>query len=323
MAYEDWGSDSWATEIRGSNRRRFVQIRGIEDPLIAAEVHRLSLFPGGQWFNEAGVEELPAIGKEKKSETAVQAVIGEGLAWEMGPDVQKERLEVGDVFELGPKKYKVVGILMSAGTTFNSEVWAKRSYIGELYGKPNTISVIVLRTPSAAEASRLAKELPESYQKAFLTTQTETEYYSKLQGITTRFKVAIILLTVFMAIGGIFGLMNTMFAVISQRIKDIGVLRILGYARWQILASFLLESLGIALLGGLVGCALGALSHGFSATSIVGSGQGGFGKTVIFRLVVDASTLGIGLLLTLFMGFLGGLLPSLNAMRLKPLESLR
>jgi ABC-type antimicrobial peptide transport system permease subunit len=323
MAYEDRGSDSWATEIRGSNRRRFVQIRGIEDPLIAAEVHRLSLFPGGQWFNEAGVEELPAIGKEKKSETAVQAVIGEGLAWEMGPDVQKERLEVGDVFELGPKKYKVVGILMSAGTTFNSEVWAKRSYIGELYGKPNTISVIVLRTPSAAEASRLAKELPESYQKAFLTTQTETEYYSKLQGITTRFKVAIILLTVFMAIGGIFGLMNTMFAVISQRIKDIGVLRILGYARWQILASFLLESLGIALLGGLVGCALGALSHGFSATSIVGSGQGGFGKTVIFRLVVDASTLGIGLLLTLFMGFLGGLLPSLNAMRLKPLESLR
>ena len=73
----------------------------------------------------------------------------------------------------------------------------------------------------------------------------------------------------------------------------------------------------------LVGCALGALSHGFSATSIVGSGQGGFGKTVIFRLVVDASTLGIGLLLTLFMGFLGGLLPSLNAMRLKPLAYLR
>ncbi len=65
------------------------------------------------------------------------------------------------------------------------------------------------------------------------------------------------------------------------------------------------------------------LSHGLSATSIVGSGQGGFGKTVIFRLVVDVNTLGIGILLTLFMGLFGGLLPALNAMRLKPLESLR
>ena len=73
---------------------------------------------------------------------------------------------------------------------------------------------------------------------------------------------------------------------------------------------------------GLIGCALGSLCHGISATSVVGSGQG-FGKTVIFRLTVDASTLSAGLLLTLFMGLLGGLLPSLAAMRLRPLESMR
>src|SRR5262249_49515143 len=127
---------------------------------------------------------------------------------------------------------------------------------------------------------------------------------------------------VFMAVGGIFGVMNTMFAAISQRVKDIGVLRILGYARWQILTSFLLESLVIALVGGLLGCALGSLCHGISATSIVGSGQG-FGKTVIFRLTVDAGTISTGVLLTLFMGLLGGLLPSLSAIRLRPLESMR
>ena len=225
--------------------------------------------------------------------------------------MKKKRLEVGDVFELGPKKWKVVGILQSAGTTFNSEVWGKRAYVGELYGKPNSISSLVIRTASAKDAEWLAQDLKENYKKSNLQTQTETQYYSKLQGISTQLQVAIIILTVFMAIGGIFGLMNTMFAAISQRVKDIGVLRILGYARWQILASFLLESLGIALVGGL------------SATSIVGSGQGGFGKTVIFRLVVDVNTLGIGILLTLFMGLFGGLLPALNAMRLKPLESLR
>jgi ABC-type lipoprotein release transport system permease subunit len=323
MAYEDRGPDGWALEIQGSNRRRFIQIRGIEEPLISAEVHRLDLFPGGQWFSAAGVEELPTIDKDKNSETAIQTVIGDGIARELGPDLKKERLEVGDIFELGPRKWKVVGILQSAGTTFNSEVWAKRGYIGELYGKPNTISSMVIRTGSAADAELLAEDLKENYKKANLQTQTETQYYSKLQGISAQLQVAIIFLTVFMAVGGVFGLMNTMFAAISQRIKDIGVLRILGYARWQILSSFLLESLGIALIGGLVGCALGMLSHGWSATSIVGSGQGGFGKTVIFRLVVDANTLGIGILLTMFMGLMGGLLPSLSAMRLRPLESLR
>jgi len=114
-----------------------------------------------------------------------------------------------------------------------------------------------------------------------------------------------------------------MFAAISQRIKDIGVLRILGYARWQILVSFLLESVVIALVGGILGCALGSLCNGLSATSIVGSGQGGFGKTVIFRLAVDINTIAIGILLTLMMGFLGGLLPSLRAMRLRVLDAVR
>ncbi len=323
MAYEEKGSEGWATEVWGSNRRRFVQVRGIEDPIIATEVHRLELSPGSEWFSSAGVEELPTSDKGKRPETAIQAVLGEGIAREMGPDLKKERLEIGDVFELGPRKWKVVGILMSAGTTFNSEVWAKRGYVGELYGKPNSISSIIIRTASASEAERLAEDLKTNYKKSNLQTQTETEYYSKLRGINTQLLVAIIFLTVFMAVGGIFGLMNTMFAAISQRIKDIGVLRILGYARWQILASFLLESLGIALVGGLLGCAVGMLCNGLSATSIVGSGQGGFGKTVIFRLAVDGNTLGVGVLLTLFMGLLGGLLPSLSAMRLKPLESLR
>ncbi len=273
LAYSERGEERLVSEVQGSNRRRFVQVRGIEDPLVASQVHHLDLFSGGQWFSEAGVEELPSTAAGASPETAIQAVIGGGVARELGPELKKERLEVGDIFELGPKKWKVVAILNSGGTTFDSEVWAKRSYVGELYGKPNTISSMTL--------------------------------------------------TFWMAIGGVFGVMNTMFAAISHRTKDIGVLRILGYTRWQILVSFLLESLVIAMVGGLVGCALGSLFHGISATSIVGSGQGGFGKTVIFRLSVDANTLAIGLLLTLFMGGIGGLLPALNAMRLRPLESLR
>ena len=86
--------------------------------------------------------------------------------------------------------------------------------------------------------------------------------------------------------------------------------------------SFLLESLLIALVGGLLGCALGSLTNGWTANSIVGSGQGG-GKSVVLKLVVDQRILAQGLLLTLAMGFAGGLLPAFRAVRLKALESLR
>jgi ABC-type lipoprotein release transport system permease subunit len=320
LAYEGQKDELAAAEVQASSRRRFVQIRGIDDPGIAAQVHHLSLLPGAQWFSPAGVEDLAPEGKGKATVTAVQAVLGQGLAREMGHDIGKASLEVGDVFELGPKKWKVVGIMLSEGQTFDSEIWAKRD-VGDRFGKPNAISSIVIRAENSKAASDLAEDLNNNYKKANLQAQTEPEYFAKLSGMTTQLRIGIIVLTVFMAIGGIFGVMNTMFAAISQRIKDIGVLRILGYARWQILASFLLESLLIALVGGLLGVALGSLVNGVSATSIVGSQ--GFGKTVIFRLSVDGGTIAIGLLLTLFMGLVGGFLPSLSAMRLRPLEAMR
>jgi putative ABC transport system permease protein len=116
--------------------------------------------------------------------------------------------------------------------------------------------------------------------------------------------------------------MNTMFAAISQRTKDIGVLRLMGFARWQILVSFLLESLVIGLIGGILGCLLGLLCDGRSMTSIVSNAQGG-GKFVVFKMAVSPEILGWGVLLTLMMGGIGGLIPSFSAMRLKPLESLR
>ena len=125
-----------------------------------------------------------------------------------------------------------------------------------------------------------------------------------------------------MSMGGLFGVMNTMFAAISQRTKDIGVLRLLGFKRWQILVSFLLESLVLALVGGAIGCAIGSLCDGFTANSIVTGGNGG-GKFVVLRLTVDASTIAVGMMLALAMGFFGGLIPSVSATRLSALKALR
>ena len=137
-----------------------------------------------------------------------------------------------------------------------------------------------------------------------------------------KFLYSVIFIVIIMAIGGVFGVMNAMFAAVSQRTKDIGVLRILGYTPLQVLMSFFLESLLLAVLGGLLGIAIGSLCHGFTASSIAGSGAGG-GKSVVLKLVVDQYILATGLGFALVMGALGGLIPALSAMRLKPLESLR
>ncbi len=307
-------------------QRRFLQTRGIENPLLAAKVHGIELLPGGSWFSEAGVQEVP----NSAGAPAVQAVLGEGVAHELAADRTPaeraaartpDRLDVGETFRIGERWWIVTGIMKTSGSTFNSEVWAKQSLIGPLFGKSN-FTTLLLRTPDAETARKLKDYLTNDYKKVAVNAQVEREYYASLSETNQQFTWAIGFITVIMAIGGVFSVMNTMFAAISQRIKDIGVLRLLGYARWQILVSFLLESLVIALVGGLVGCALGSLTDGCTASSIV-TGNSGGGKFVVMELSVDAKVWAVGFFLTLLMGGIGGLLPALSAMRLRPLEALR
>jgi hypothetical protein len=309
-------------------RRRFSQVRGLDDPAMAGTVHGLELFPGGGWFSQAGVETLPP--KENPAGTpaegadrpAIQAVLGEGAAQQLGAELGKPPLVVGDTFELGMRRWVVVGIMQSTGSTFGSEIWAKRGVVAPLFGKADIYTSIVLRTAGADAARAVSTDLNDHFKKAALAAQPETQYFSKLGETNRQFAVTIAFVTIVMSIGGVFGVMNTMFAAVSQRTKDIGVLRILGFARWQIVISFFLESLFIAVIGGALGCAVGYLADGVQATSMVSSGQGS-GKTITLELLVTSQILMTGMLLALGMGALGGLIPALAAMRLRPLESMR
>ena len=305
-------------------KRRFVQMRGVDDPEVSSHVHGVELLPNGRWFSASGVQEVAG-----QTENAIEVVIGEGVARELAKGrspaaiqaaQNSQRLEIGDLFNIANRNWLVVGVMKSSGSTFDSEIWGKRSVLGPKFGKPN-YSSLVLRAKAAPEAVKL-KELLRNYELASVNPQLETEYFEGLSQINKQFTFGILFVTIFIAIGGVFGVMNTMFAAISQRTKDIGVLRLLGFGRIHIMISFVLESLVIAFVGGLLGCLLGSLVDGLSATSVVGSGQGG-GKTVVLRLTVDAVSLVYSLLLTLVMGIKGGFLPALSAIRLKPLDALR
>lgn len=173
-----------------------------------------------------------------------------------------------------------------------------------------------------ASARAMAYYLNEEYTQAKLKAFSEPDYYKELTKTNEQFLTAIVMMAIIMAVGGIFGVMNTMFASIAARIKEVGVLRILGFKRWQILISFMIESLTIAFVGGFLGCLLGYLANGFEAASTLSGGQGG-GKSVTLTMQVDFTIIATGLLFTLVMGRLGGLVPALSAMRMEILDSLR
>lgn len=291
---------------KGKSTFRFLQVRGVDDPRVSGEVHSLKL-KQGRWFERTGRE----------------CVMGRGIAETLG-------LKLGDIFEARPglpPTWELVGILDSAGSPFDNEIWGKREDVGKYFGKDNEeakrslYTTIVVRVPdydTAKAAAEYYRQLPDIKVNAM----AEKDYYQKLTENTKLFEVSAIVIAIIMAIGGCFGLMNTMFAAVAQRVKDIGVLRIIGYSKRSILLCFLIESLLIAILGGMLGVLLGSLIHGIEQTGQLSSGQGG-GKTVVFRMIVNKPVITTAIVFTLVMGFLGGLLPAVSAMRQKALDAVR
>jgi len=360
----------------GRLKRRFLQVRGIDNPAMSVKMHGLKMTAGSEYISDSGVRQI-----DDQGHTAVEAMLGKSIARELGSDRtpemlknarNKERLEAGDTFNIGERVWYVTGVMEGSGTVYDSEVWTRQSQIDVLFGKGNYTtfcvrarpdfrkdqrkSLIERRKKSAQdafqEAVRLKKEdktAPEpkleqvqekyseeqwgaellkdyfsnEYKKAALSPMVEQTYFSNLSATNLQFLVAAIIVAIIMSLGGLFGVLNTMFAAISQRRKDIGVLRLLGYKRWQILVSFLLESIVLALVGGALGCLIGSvMCDGIAMNSIVTGGQGG-GKFVVLRLTVDASTIAVGMMMSFIMGLVGGLIPCLGALRIDALTALR
>lgn len=302
----------------GVPKRRFLAMRAMDDVKVSGEVHNIKLHPGGSWFSQAGVQTGPD-GKQY-----VQAVIGDGVASILGEDYKKKSLGVGDTFKIGDIDWIITGVMQSEGQTSGSEIWVQNTtLVTKPFGKDKYTTLIMRTDPDTQDAARaLAYHLQFRYNQQKLKTFSEKDYFLELTKTNEDFLFWIIVLAVIMSLGGVFGVMMTMFASIAARIKEVGMLRILGFKRWQILISFMIESLVIAFLGGLLGCLLGMLSNGFEATSTLGGGQGG-GKRVLLKLTVDYQTIAAGMLFTLVMGRIGGLVPALSAMRMKILDTLR
>ncbi|MHB1544891.1 MAG: ABC transporter permease [Gammaproteobacteria bacterium] len=227
-------------------------------------------------------------------------------------------LGLGDHFESGHVVWHVVGIFTDQGGIHSSEIWADLPTLEGAFQRGDNFSslYVALRKPDDYTRFRTAVEHDPR-----LTVQVEPEmrYFAKQAETLARFiDVAGTLILVLMGLGAIFAALNTMYAVVADRTREIATLRILGYGRTPILAAVLIESLFFALVGGALGSAVAYLGfNGYEASTLSNFSQ------IVFRFQVTVPLMATGMLDALILGLIGGLLPALRAARLAPAEAIR
>src|SRR5262245_60505235 len=199
----------------GVQVRRFVQLRGVEDADVAAKVHDIPLLKG-EWFGSEGAVRLA------DGTTAVPCVLGEGAAAAYGTDHGRDRLDVGDTFKLGDTPMVVVGIMKSAGRTFDSETWATNERVAKAFGKQSYTTVVMRVADDNAEtaqrsAERFAFHLTKNFTDPRVRAVSETRYYEDLAKSNSNLMYMVVVVALIMSLGGIIGVMLVMFAAISQR----------------------------------------------------------------------------------------------------------
>lgn len=225
---------------------------------------------------------------------------------------------VGQSLTFGRGKWEVVGIFHSTMPSRNSELWADANQMGSDFNRLDFLSSALVRATDEVALQSVMNRL--SADKRLETdVQLETAYYAKQTESGAVIKFLGIFVAIIMAIGSCFAAMNTMYAAVARRSKEIGTLRILGFSRRAILGSFFVEALLLSALGGVLGLALVVPLNGF--TSSVGSTT--TFSQMAFALRITPKVVMAGMSFALVMGVLGGLLPAFNAARKQILTALR
>jgi putative ABC transport system permease protein len=229
-------------------------------------------------------------------------------------------LELGQTFEFKKNRpMNVVGVFSSEGSALESEIWAGVQFIGAAFGREGSVSSVRVKLLSPGRFDAFKASLSND-PRLEIEVFTETAYYER-QGASTSvmLKSLGLLIAVFVSIGATIGAMITMYSTISNRQREIGTLRALGFPRGSILSAFLLESTVLALVGGLIG-AIAALPMGFVQFSTVNFTTQ---SEITFSLQPSVSILISSMLFAGFMGVLGGLLPAVRAAWMQPIQALR
>jgi putative ABC transport system permease protein len=224
---------------------------------------------------------------------------------------------LGQRFRSGRTDWHVVGIFDAGKSAFESEIWVDADEAREVFRR-NFYGSVLIR-PVNAEAAGWLKRRMESDRLLQVRVLPETEYYREQTRMAGPIRWMGHFLAVIMSIGAAFAAMNTMYAAVGARTREIGTLRVLGFRRRDIYASFLLESVLLAAAGGALGCLVSLPLNGIATGTMSWTTF----AEIAFEFRVTPALLVRGMGLALLMGVLGGLLPARVAAQKPVLDAVR
>ncbi len=226
-------------------------------------------------------------------------------------------LEIGRTLRLQRRDWRIVGIFRANNSGFESEIWGDYHATAGAFNRGGYQSVTVRLTDRATLAAYNA-DLTRNPRMQVEAVQ-ERQYYENQSGQVSGALLALaIFVALVMGVGAVFGAMNTMYAIVAARTREIGTLRALGFSRLSILVSFVIESTSLALVGGALGCVLALPANGIT------SAAGGVNfSEIAFAFKITPGAIVTGMILALLIGIAGGLLPSVRAARMPITVALR
>jgi putative ABC transport system permease protein len=228
-------------------------------------------------------------------------------------------IKVGESVKFQSKQLRIVGIFESQGGAFESEIWGDFDTFGAMFqrGAGSNSLVVRMRDPAAIpELDKWIRAQPQMQLQALSERKYYEDQAGPLAAILRNLASAVAFI---MGVGAVFGAMNTMYAIVAARTREIGTLRALGFSRRAILTSFLIESVILAIAGGAVGCLLAFPMNGFST----GTGQTQSFSEIAFAFQITPGIVLIGMVFAALMGIVGGLLPAFRGARLPITTALR
>jgi putative ABC transport system permease protein len=229
-------------------------------------------------------------------------------------------IDVGSKIAFGQTEWSVVGAFEAGGSVSESELWTDVRVLQDVYRRGNSYQSVRVRLESPDSLSALEAALEEDPRIDPDVMSERTYYSTQAEGLSNFIRLVGYPLTFLMAIGAIFGALNSMYSSISTRGKEIATLRALGFGPFSVLMSTIIESLLLALAGGLIGgAAAWLLFNGFRVSTLNGASF----SQVVFDFAVTPDLLLQGLVAALIIGFVGGLFPAIRAARMPVAQALR
>jgi len=242
-----------------------------------------------------------------------ELIVGRGAARQFAG------LTPGSEVRLGTQPWKVAGVFAS-GDSMESEVWGDATAVADTYRRGSSRAAVTVRLeePKSFAAFKTALEANPQLKVEAATT---LDYFGKQsESMTKVIRAMGLAVGAIMAIGAMFGALNTMFAAVAARAREIATLRAIGFSGLPVVVAVMLETMLLALIGGLIGGALAWLIfNGYSASTMAGGSVG----QLAFQLHVTPELLWTGLKWALAIGFIGGLFPAVRAARLPVTTALR